>query len=83
MARMSVSAGRTQKRPNRRPHALLQGRVEPEIKERAERGAAARGVSLTRYLEMLIEADQLADTSSPASMAGLAPPRKKPMRRTA
>ncbi|WP_242911451.1 hypothetical protein [Actinomadura terrae] len=55
-------ATRTPKRPNRRPHALLQGRVAPGIKERAERGAAARGVSLTRYLELLIEADELADT---------------------
>lgn len=82
MARM-ISAGRTQKRPNRRPHALLQGRVEPEIKERAERGAAARGVSLTRYLEMLIEDDRLADTSPPVSRSNVTPPRKKPMRRTA
>ncbi|MFI0453272.1 hypothetical protein [Actinomadura sp. 6N118] len=55
-------------RPNRRPHRLLQGRVQPGIKERAERGAAARGVSITRYLELLIEADELADAAGNGDM---------------
>jgi len=43
-------------------HVLLQGRVDPAIKERAHRGAAVRGVSIARYLEILIEGDELADT---------------------
>ena len=40
---------------------LLQGRVDPAIKERADRGAAARGVTIARYLEILIEGDKVAD----------------------
>ena len=43
-------------------HVLLQGRVDPDIKERAHRGAAVRGVSIARYLEILVEGDELADT---------------------
>ena len=43
-------------------HVLLQGRVDPAIKARADRGAAVRGVSIARYLEILIEGDELADT---------------------
>jgi hypothetical protein len=41
---------------------FLQTRVSPEVRERAHRGAAARGVSVSKYMEMLIEADELADT---------------------
>ncbi len=43
-------------------HVLLQGRVDPDIRERAHRGAAVRGVSIARYLEILVEGDELADT---------------------
>ena len=46
----------------RRRSRVLQGRVDPAIKERADRGAAARGVSIARYLEILIEGDEMADT---------------------
>jgi antitoxin component of RelBE/YafQ-DinJ toxin-antitoxin module len=41
---------------------MFQARLDPAIKARAKRGAKARGVSLSRYVEMLIEADDLADT---------------------
>jgi hypothetical protein len=43
----------------------MQARVDPELRERAHRGAAARGVSLSRYMEMLIEQDELADSYVP------------------
>jgi hypothetical protein len=59
---MAAIAGRRRRVSTGGVHALLQGRVDPAIKERADRGAAARGVSIARYLEILIEADQLADS---------------------
>lgn len=47
-----------------RTWVFLQARVDPELRERARRGAKARGVSMSRYMELLIEADELADTVS-------------------
>lgn len=58
---MSAIAGRA-RRPRTGPHDLIQGRIRPEVKDRARRGAAVRGISLSLYLEQLIEADELADT---------------------
>ena len=59
---MAAIAGRRRRANTGGLHVLLQGRVDPAIKERADRGAAVRGVSIARYLEMLIEGDELADT---------------------
>lgn len=58
---MALIAGRERRSPSG-AHELLQGRVRPEVKERARRGAAVRGISLALYLEQLVEADELADT---------------------
>lgn len=63
---MAAIAGR-----NRRPstggnHALLQARVDPEVRELAHRGAAARGVSVARYIESLIREDKIAAEYDPA-----------------
>jgi hypothetical protein len=60
--RMAAIAGRRRRASTGGVHVLLQGRVDPAIKERADRGAAARGVSIARYLEILIEGDEVADT---------------------
>ena len=59
---MAAIAGRRRRASTGGVHVLLQGRVDPAIKERADRGAAARGVSIARYLEILIEGDEVADT---------------------
>ena len=59
--RMAAIAGRRRRASTGGVHVLLQGRVDPAIKERADRGAAARGVSIARYLEILIEGDEMAD----------------------
>jgi hypothetical protein len=44
--RMAAIAGRRRRASTGGVHVLLQGRVDPAIKERADRGAAARGVSI-------------------------------------
>ena len=59
---MAAIAGRRRRASTGGVHVLLQGRVDPAIKERADRGAAARGVSIARYLEILIEGDEMADS---------------------
>ncbi|MGK5550640.1 hypothetical protein ACSNOI_03420 [Actinomadura kijaniata] len=41
-------------------HAWLQARVDPDVRKLAEAGAAARGVTLSRYVEQLVQADDLA-----------------------
>jgi predicted HicB family RNase H-like nuclease len=41
-------------------HAWLQVRVDPDVRELAEAGAAARNVTLARYVQSLVEADELA-----------------------
>jgi hypothetical protein len=58
---MAAIAGRRRRASTGGVHVLLQGRVDPAIKEKADRGAAARGVSIARYLEILIEGDAVAD----------------------
>lgn len=57
---MAAIAGRA-RRPRTGPNELIQGRIRPDLKERARRGAAVRGISLAMYLELLIEQDELAD----------------------
>ncbi len=59
---MAAIAGRRRRVSTGGLHVLLQGRVDPAIRERANRGAAIRGVSIARYLEILVEGDELADT---------------------
>ena len=44
---------------------FLQSRISPETKELARRGAAARGISMNRYIELLIEEDDLARSYVP------------------
>jgi hypothetical protein len=62
---MGAIAGRARRdRTYGQAWVFLQTRVSPEVRERAHRGAAARGVSMSRYMEMLIEADELADAPS-------------------
>ena len=46
ISRMAAIAGRRRRASTGGVHVLLQGRVDPAIKERADRGAAARGVSM-------------------------------------
>ena len=46
----------------RRHSCATAGPGRPAIKERADPGAAARGVSIARYLEILIEGDEMADS---------------------
>jgi hypothetical protein len=58
---MAAIAGRRRRASTGGVHVLLQGRVDPAIKAKADRGAAARGVSIARYLEILIEGDAVAD----------------------
>jgi hypothetical protein len=41
-------------------HAWIQVRVDPDARKLAEAGAAARGVTLSRYVQSLVEADDLA-----------------------
>jgi hypothetical protein len=64
MGRMSAIAGRS-RRQHTGPQELLQGRVAPDVKELARNGAAARGVSLAAYLEILVRADELAARYTP------------------
>jgi hypothetical protein len=39
--------------------------VGVDIHDKARRGAAARGVSIARYLELLVDGDEVADTWKP------------------
>jgi hypothetical protein len=61
---MAAIAGRT-RRGYGTTWVLMQARVDPEVRERAHRGAAVRGVSVSRYMQMLIEQDELADSYVP------------------
>ncbi|MER6816455.1 hypothetical protein ABT299_44940 [Spirillospora sp. NPDC000708] len=61
---MATPIGAQQRRKKRRrangPGVELKARVTPEIRELATHGAAARNVTLARYIEMLIEEDEIA-----------------------
>ncbi|WP_049566587.1 hypothetical protein [Nonomuraea sp. SBT364] len=59
MLRMAAIAGRTRRANTGGVHGTLQGRVSPEIHALAWKGAAARGQSISLYLETLVEADPL------------------------
>jgi hypothetical protein len=47
-------------RRKRGPSVPLKGKVSPEHRRLAELGADARGISLARYMELLIEQDDVA-----------------------
>lgn len=62
---MATTPRRKADRRKRRPdnggnHAILQARVDPTTKELANAGAEARNWTLSRYIQELVEADQLA-----------------------
>jgi hypothetical protein len=59
---MAAIAGRRRRASTGGVHVLLQGRVAPALQERANQDTAPRGVSIARYLEILIEGDEVADT---------------------
>ncbi|HEV7754512.1 MAG TPA: hypothetical protein VGO94_01510 [Mycobacteriales bacterium] len=61
---MALAKGRTRRAPGQ-PSKLLQGWVGVDIHDKARRGAAARGVSIARYLELLVDGDEVADTWKP------------------
>lgn len=48
------------------PIALLQGRVQPDIRLKANRAADAAGVSLAAYLEALIDRDVVDENGCPS-----------------
>jgi predicted HicB family RNase H-like nuclease len=51
---------RSKKRRANGPGVELKARVTPDVRELARLGAAARNVTLARYIEMLIEDDEVA-----------------------
>lgn len=59
ISRMAAIAGLHPRR--RGPSVFLQARVDPAVRDRARRGAEARGISVSRYMQELILADELAD----------------------
>jgi hypothetical protein len=66
MARMAKPPARKRPGPRKRRadtggvHAWVQVRVDPDVRKLAEAGAAARNVTLARYIEQLVQADPLA-----------------------
>jgi hypothetical protein len=65
IVRMASTPQRRRERRTRRAntggiHAILQARVNLDVKQLADAGAAARGVTLSRYIQSLIEADEVA-----------------------
>jgi hypothetical protein len=64
---ITTSQPRTKRRRANGPGVELKARVTPEVRQFATRGAEARGVTLARYIEMLIEEDEVARTLRPMS----------------
>lgn len=64
ISRMATPIGAQQRRQKKRrangPGVELKARTSPETRELASHGAAARNVTLARYIEMLIEEDEIA-----------------------
>ena len=56
---MSAMAGRRQRKHGGQLLALMQARVRPEIREKANIAAQAAGITLAGYLEQLVERDEL------------------------
>ncbi|MFF0526580.1 hypothetical protein ACFYTC_48510 [Actinomadura nitritigenes] len=69
---MVAPIGSAPRKPRRKrsagPSVPLKARVTPDHKELAERGAKARGVTLARYVELLIEGDEIARNFEPPSV---------------
>jgi hypothetical protein len=67
IVRMAAIPGRRQRTKGAGGDVPLQTRVPAHVKDRYARAAARRGVSLSMYLERLIEMDPLSgDTYEPA-----------------
>ncbi|MGL5859594.1 MAG: hypothetical protein ACRC35_14555 [Angustibacter sp.] len=47
------------RRPDGAPSVLVQARVDPDIRDKLHRAAAACGVSLSVFVELLIQHEQL------------------------
>ena len=73
-----MAAARSTQRPRRTygtrrangPSLTLRARVSPGHKRLAELGARARGVTIARYLELLIEGDEVAHRAAQEESAG-------------
>ncbi|WP_433357705.1 hypothetical protein ACQP25_44820 (plasmid) [Microtetraspora malaysiensis] len=59
---MALHPGHQRRPASEEGTVLLQGRVPKSVRDRAKRGAAARGISVALYLELLVEADEVAET---------------------
>ena len=64
MVCMSAIAGR-RRRPANAPTVLVQARVDPALREKVHRAAKAAGVSVARYMELLIAHEQLDENGRP------------------
>lgn len=69
---MSAIKGRRPRQINA-PTVLLQARVDPELRAKAHRAAAAVGVSLAAYVEQLLAHEQLDETGRPLWWAEAVP----------
>lgn len=56
---MSAMPGRRQRNLRGQLLALMQARVRPEVREKANTAAQAAGITLASYLEQLVERDEL------------------------
>ena len=73
--------GRTRRTSSAGPTVPLQGRVPERTRHRANAVADSLGISLGRYLEILVERDELDDQGRPlwAAEAGLLPQTDEPL----
>lgn len=62
---MSAMPGRRQRSLRGQLLALMQARVRPEIREKANTAAQAAGITLASYLEQLVERDELDASGCP------------------
>lgn len=62
---MAMTPGRTRRRSTGGVNALIQARVDLEVKALADKCAAAAGLSIARYVETLIQADAVARGFAP------------------
>jgi hypothetical protein len=62
---MPPVAGRRNRHDPDQPWVLIQGRVRPDVRNKARAAADAAGVSFASYLERLIERDEVDETGCP------------------
>jgi hypothetical protein len=62
---MSAMTGRRQRKHGGQLLALMQARVRPEVREKANIAAQAAGITLAGYLEQLVERDELDASGCP------------------